>query len=54
MRDHMCAIFNDTALRQELSRNGLESIRAWHTCAHRADQLLAIASELKPELAEAI
>jgi spore maturation protein CgeB len=54
MRDHMCAIVNDTALRQELSRNGLESIRARHTCAHRADQLLAIASELKPELAEAV
>ncbi|HRK95296.1 MAG TPA: glycosyltransferase, partial [Rhodospirillales bacterium] len=37
----------------ELARNGLETIRARHTCAHRVDELLAIcAAQGKPGTAE--
>jgi spore maturation protein CgeB len=33
---------DDPDLRAMLVRNGLETIRTRHTCAHRADELLAI------------
>lgn len=33
----------DSDLRRSFARRGLETIRARHTCAHRADELLAIA-----------
>ncbi len=36
----------DAALRRELSARGRETILARHTCAHRVDELLAIAAEL--------
>ena len=36
----------DPDLRAALSRSGLETIRARHTCGHRADELLAIAAGL--------
>jgi spore maturation protein CgeB len=37
---------DDPGLRAELAASGLETIRARHTCAHRAGELLAIASAL--------
>ncbi|PWC36107.1 glycosyltransferase [Azospirillum sp. TSO35-2] len=41
------AIDQDADLRAELIRNGLETIRARHTCAHRVDELLAIVDTLR-------
>lgn len=46
MRRHMRALVNDDALRNALVDNGLETIRARHTCSHRVDQLLEIVREL--------
>jgi spore maturation protein CgeB len=46
MRDRLGALRDDPALRAELVRNGLETIRARHTCAHRAEELLAIVASL--------
>ena len=42
----LTALKNDPALRHSLARNGLETVRARHTCAHRANELLAIAGRL--------
>jgi spore maturation protein CgeB len=60
----MCAamrrVVDDRELAAELSRNGLAKIRARHTCAHRVDELLAIAADLHgrpapvPAAAEAV
>lgn len=46
MTRHLRALRNDPELRSELARNGLETIRARHTCAHRVDELLAIAGRI--------
>lgn len=46
MRRHMRAVLNDEALRGELSRSGLETILARHTCAHRVDELLRIHAQV--------
>jgi spore maturation protein CgeB len=45
----------DPALRRSLAASGLETIRARHSCGHRADELLAIAARLadRPGLREA-
>ena len=40
-------VAEDAGLREALVQNGLETIRARHTCAHRADELLAIVSTLQ-------
>ncbi len=48
MTRHLNALRDDPALRAELVRNGLETIRARHTCAHRVDELLAIAAGIAP------
>jgi spore maturation protein CgeB len=40
----------DAALRAALAASGLETIRARHTCAHRAAELLAIAAAETPRL----
>ena len=40
------ALAADPDLRASLARSGLETIRARHTCDHRADELLAIAASL--------
>jgi spore maturation protein CgeB len=42
MERHMKAVINDLDLRRSLVENGLGAIRNRHSCAHRADQLLAI------------
>jgi spore maturation protein CgeB len=46
MMAHMRDVREDTTLRASLSAAGLETIRARHTCAHRAAELLAIAASL--------
>ena len=46
MRRHLRAVLSDRELAAGLARNGLETIRSRHTCAHRVDELLAIAAEL--------
>jgi spore maturation protein CgeB len=45
MQSHLLALLNSKPLAQSLAASGLATIRARHTCAHRADQLLVIAKE---------
>jgi spore maturation protein CgeB len=47
MREAMQAIVEFPELAAKLRENGLETIRARHTCAHRVDELLAIDAELR-------
>jgi spore maturation protein CgeB len=47
MKHQMNAVLNDPQLAAELARNGLETIRQRHTCAHRVDELLNIYAELE-------
>ncbi|MCM8739119.1 glycosyltransferase [Azospirillum sp. A1-3] len=47
MAAHLRAVDQDEGLRAELVRNGLETIRARHTCAHRVDELLSIVGSLR-------
>ena len=42
MRGHLEALRDDPALRARLAAHGLATIRARHTCAHRAEELLGI------------
>ncbi len=42
MARHMAAVRDDAALREALVANGLAAIRARHSCAHRAAELLGI------------
>ena len=46
MRQHLRALASDAALRAALAASGLQRVAARHTCAHRADELLAIAARL--------
>ena len=46
MTVHLRALAADPDLRAALAAHGLATIRARHTCAHRARELLAIAAEL--------
>ena len=46
MTAHLRALAHDPALRASLVAHGLETIRARHTCAHRAQELLSIAAQL--------
>ncbi|WP_207481462.1 CgeB family protein [Arenibaculum pallidiluteum] len=39
-------VLSDEGLRTELIRSGLETIRARHTCGHRAEELLAVCRSL--------
>ena len=48
MTRQLVRVRDDAELRAELAARGLESIRARHTCAHRADELLAIVDQLNP------
>jgi spore maturation protein CgeB len=43
---------NDAALRRTLVRNGLETIRARHTCAHRVDEILSIIERIRAPVLE--
>lgn len=42
MRAQIETLLGDPALAATLSRNGIETIRSRHTCAHRAEELLSI------------
>ena len=46
MREAMQAIVEFPELAEQLRQSGLETIRTRHTCAHRVDELLAVAEEL--------
>jgi len=46
MQRHLSAIRDDADLRAGLIAAGLETIRARHSCAHRAEELLAVAATL--------
>ena len=46
MRRALRAVLQDPERASELARNGLATIAARHTCAHRVDELLAILSTL--------
>ena len=46
MRRALRAVLQDPERASELARNGLATITARHTCAHRVDELLAILSTL--------
>jgi spore maturation protein CgeB len=46
MRDHLRLLLADPDLARTLARRGRRKILARHTCAHRVDELLAIADEL--------
>jgi spore maturation protein CgeB len=48
MTRHLAAIRDEPALRRELVKSGLETIRARHSCAHRVDELLAIVEGIAP------
>jgi spore maturation protein CgeB len=50
MTRHLRDLANDADLRVQLVASGLETIHARHSCAHRADELLAIVATLKPAL----
>jgi hypothetical protein len=40
-------LLHDDKARQQLADYGLQTIRARHTCAHRAEQLLEVCEELE-------
>ncbi|HYH38346.1 MAG TPA: glycosyltransferase [Azospirillum sp.] len=46
MVDLIRLVLNCRDLAADLARNGLETIRRSHTCAHRVDELLAVCEEL--------
>jgi spore maturation protein CgeB len=46
MERHLRAVRDDADLCQSLVENGLETIRARHSCAHRVEELLAIVQKL--------
>jgi spore maturation protein CgeB len=50
MAEALRRIKEDPDLRRSLVRSGLETIRARHTCAHRAGELLAIVARLQSPL----
>jgi spore maturation protein CgeB len=54
MRAQMRTVLRDRELASELRRNGLETIAARHTCAHRVDQLLAICDEVRSATASEV
>jgi spore maturation protein CgeB len=51
MAAHLEAVLSDAALAGSLAQHGLRTIRTRHTCAHRVDELLAIAAELELDTA---
>ena len=52
MTDVIVQLRNEPELRQSLAHSGLETIRARHTCAHRAEELLTIAEKLGTRVLE--
>ncbi|HEX2493108.1 MAG TPA: glycosyltransferase [Steroidobacter sp.] len=52
MERRLRAVLNEPALAAALRANGLATIHARHTCAHRIDELLAILGALRPVACE--
>ena len=50
-RRHLRDVLGDPELARSLAQHGLETIRKRHTCAHRVDELLAVAEELGVDVA---
>ena len=48
MTQHLRAIVEEPALRASLVESGLETVRARHSCAHRANELMTIVAGLAP------
>ena len=46
MKRQLSALMKDEGLRRELADNGLRTLRARHTCAHRVDELMDICRAL--------
>ena len=46
MTRQLARLKNDPELRRSLAEHGLETIRARHTCGHRADELLAVVERI--------
>jgi len=46
MAAELCRLISDAAAREQMASSGLETIRARHTCAHRARQFQDICEEL--------
>lgn len=49
MKTALAAVLNDPDLAASLSRSGIETIRARHTCGHRVDELLAVLRRIGTE-----
>lgn len=49
MTRHLRALASDPELRRSLAEHGLATIRARHSCAHRAEELLGIVAQLTPQ-----
>ena len=47
MQRHLQTLLDSPAQAQALAAHGLQTVRARHTCAHRADELLAIYDEIR-------
>ena len=47
MRRHLRSVLADEGLARSLAERGLRTVRASHTCGHRADELVAIARRLR-------
>jgi spore maturation protein CgeB len=54
MARHMAAVRDDAGLRRTLVANGLAAIRARHSCAHRAEELLGVLRGLGANTKEAV
>jgi spore maturation protein CgeB len=48
MAEAMKQVKDDPDLRSSMARSGLETIRARHTCGHRAEELLEIVARISP------
>lgn len=46
MQSHLRDLLHDPDMAAALARNGLETIRARHTCAHRVDELMGVIDSL--------
>lgn len=52
MQKHLKSILEDPSFAAELARNGIETIRNRHTCAHRVNELVKIYEAMKPAICE--
>ncbi|HET7753763.1 MAG TPA: glycosyltransferase [Anaeromyxobacteraceae bacterium] len=46
MRDHLRSLVGDARAREELSRHGLRTVLARHTCGHRVEELTSIVERI--------